>query len=86
MHHSANGTINSVKCLICSTVEGKKKILKAKYNTLTKHVGRRRATKKFVGIAKKGEYYYSKDCTHTKNAVLYALRGNQSVRDMVQNE
>ena len=76
MHRSFDGSIERVKCLLCSTIEGRDKILRAKWDTLTKHSGRRQATRDIPGIAKKGEYYYSKDCAHAKNAVLFALRGN----------
>jgi hypothetical protein len=48
------------------------KLLKEKWDIFTKHAGRRKALKDIKGIAKKGDWYYSKDCTHTKNVVLYA--------------
>lgn len=86
MSRTADGTIELVKCLICSLIEKREKLLKAKWDTLTKHAGRRKALKDMRGIARKGEYYYSKDCAHAKNAVLYAQRNHQTVHQLVQNE
>jgi len=86
MTRSEDGLIEGVKCLICSAVERRNKLLKAKHDTLTKHAGRRKALKDIKGVAKKGDWYYTKDCAHAKNAVLYAARGPQTVHQLVQNE
>ena len=81
-----NGNICQVKCIICSTMMGRVKLLLPKWDTLTKHAGRRRADRDIPGVANRGEYYYSRDCAHAKNAVLYASRGPQTVAQMAQNE
>jgi len=57
-----------------------------KYDTLTKHVGLCWATQNFVSLAKKGEYFYSKDCIYAKYVVLYIHWNSKNVHDMVQNE
>jgi hypothetical protein len=59
-------------------VEGKDKILDAKWDSLCMHVGRRK-TKKNIGTnVKKGDWYYSKYYKHAKNHKLLAshIHGN----------
>jgi len=51
--------IFQVKCLICLAIQHRIKLLLPKWDTLTKHAGRRRADHDIPGMAKKGEYYYS---------------------------
>jgi hypothetical protein len=48
-------------------VEGKDKVLFAKWDFLVKHAGHRMATKDIGIDVKKGDYYYSKVCKHAKN-------------------
>lgn len=81
-----DGQICQVKCLICSAIQRRIKLLLPKWDTLTKHAGRRRADRDIPGVAKSGEYYYSRNCAHAKNAILYASRGPQTVAEMTRND
>jgi len=86
MTRSEDGLIQGVNCLICNAMERRSKFLKTKYNTFTKYVGRHKALKDITRVAQKGNWYYSKDYAHAKNAILYVAHGPQTVHQLVQNE
>jgi hypothetical protein len=48
-------------------VEGKDKVLFVKWDSLAKHVGRRKAAKDIGTNVKKRDWYYFKVCKHAKN-------------------
>jgi hypothetical protein len=54
----ANGKVNMVKCCVCSHIEGRKKLLVPKFDSLQKHVGRHnyKVVKQNRNV---GQYYMS---------------------------
>jgi hypothetical protein len=67
------GFINVVKCIMCSLIENKEKIIGCKWDTLTKHQHCRIVMRNMskLGVKKGGEYIVH-DCVHLKNMKLYA--------------
>jgi hypothetical protein len=70
--HGPDGEYHSVKCILCTEVTGREKLLAPKWDTIQKHAGRRKTKKDLphLGI-KKGEFHVSEDCKHATNARLY---------------
>lgn len=63
-------TLSSVR--FYNKVERKYKILVAKWDSLCKPTGWQKIKINIKINVKKGEWYYSKDCKHTKNNTLFA--------------
>jgi hypothetical protein len=53
-------------------VEGKDKIFIAKWDSLCKHVGRKKVKKNIGTNVKKGDWYHFKDYKDAKNHKLFA--------------
>ncbi len=60
---SSNGSIHTVKCKMCSEVEGKDKIFIVKWDSLCKHVGWKKAKKNIGTNVIKGDWYHFKDAS-----------------------
>jgi len=70
-----DGTVQLIKCTVCSTFDRNPKILGPKWDTLQKHEGRRKAA--FVMPqykVRKGDWYVSKTCKHQINLRLMAAK------------
>jgi hypothetical protein len=78
-----DGKVYQVRCLVCTKVDGRGKLLASKLDTLWKHGGRRKAHVDIPGVAKKGEFYMALDCTHLKNEVLFLARGQDTVLEQI---
>ncbi len=65
---ATNGIIQIVRCKVCSLVENKDKIVRCKWDSLTKDVSHRIAVHDLpqLGVKKGGEYI-AKYCAHLKN-------------------
>jgi hypothetical protein len=57
----SNGNLHTIKCRICSEVEGKDKIFATKLDSLCKHVGQNKAERNIGNNVKKGDWYHFKD-------------------------
>lgn len=85
-----DGEAHQVKCIVCSKVEGKDKLLVSKIDGLWKHAGRRKAERDMIFGKKKikrGEQYFITDCGHVKNEKIYfASLGQDTVaRQVIQS-
>jgi hypothetical protein len=60
-----DGLISSIRCIVCSKVESRKKLLIPKPDYLLKHL-RRRKTIFAMPRVKVGEFYENKKCAHSK--------------------
>lgn len=70
----SNGSLHTIKCKIYSKVERKDKILATKWDSFCKHVGWQKVLNNIGINVKKGEWYYSKYCKHTKKPyIVYFL-------------
>jgi hypothetical protein len=78
-----DGRVHQVRCLVCTKIEGRDKLLTPKLDSLWKHGGRRRAHTDIPGVAKKGEYYTALDCRHLKNEVLFLAIGRDTVAKQI---
>ncbi len=65
-------------------VEHKDKLLAPKWDSLQKHVSKRKLDKPMKGV-EKIEWYISKDCKHNKNETTYASKGKEFVLQQVTN-
>jgi hypothetical protein len=65
-------------------IEHKNKLLVPKWDSLHKHVSRKKVNRPMKG-AKKGECYINNDCKHNKNQVAYAFKGKKSILQKVSN-
>ncbi len=63
--------MSSIRCTICSKVEGLKKLLIPKFDYLLKHLGRRKTTFAMLRV-KVREFYENKKCAHAKKQALFA--------------
>lgn len=73
----------SVKCLVCTAIEGRDKILGPKWDTLQKHGGKRKATRDMTNGTKKGRWYQDLNCKYVKNERIYATRSRRTVLEQV---
>jgi hypothetical protein len=60
-----DGLVNSVRCIVCSKVEGRDKLLILKLDYLLKYLGRRKTTFA-MPMMKIGKFYENKMCAHAK--------------------
>ncbi len=79
---SEDGLVTHDWCKMQTKVSGKDKLLVPKFDSLCKHVVRKKATSPMPGVPK-GTFYYAKDCQHAKNELLYVSRSGESVLDRV---
>jgi hypothetical protein len=79
----SNGNLHTIKCRIFSEVEGKNKVLFAKWDYLVKHVGCRKVAKDIGTHVKKGDWYYIKLGRHAKNQKLFTSHGRESIATQV---
>ncbi len=63
-----DGIIQTMRCKVCSLIENKDKIVKCKWDILTKHASYRIIIHDLpqLGVKKGGEYI-AKDCAHLRN-------------------
>jgi hypothetical protein len=79
----ADGKVHQVRCLVCTKIEGRDKLLAPKLDTLWKHGGRRKAHVDIPGVARKGEFFTALDCAHLKNEVLFLATGCDTVLEQI---
>lgn len=79
LFRGSDGLYESVKCVVCSQITGKPKILGPKWDTLVKHSGKRKATKNMAPDIKKGQWYMAKNCKHLRYERLFAARNTITV-------
>jgi hypothetical protein len=75
LYRGPNDLYDFVKCNICSTIEGREKILAPKWDTLKKHGGKRKAVKNMHGGILCGQWYKAVNCKHLRNERKWAARG-----------
>jgi hypothetical protein len=78
-----DGLVTHVQCKICSNIERKPKLLAPKFDTLQKHVERRKATILNSSIVVE-DYFYCKDVAHAKNEKTYSMWNLEFVMTLVQ--
>ncbi len=54
----SDGVVNHVCYKMCTTIEGKERLLATKLDSLYKHVGRKRAKANHLGMPEGTIYYY----------------------------
>jgi len=81
---AVGGIIWTMRCKVCSFIENKDKIIKCKWDILTKHDGYRIVIHDLprLGVKKGGEYI-AKDCAHLINMRLWAQQGPNFVLQQV---
>jgi hypothetical protein len=60
-------------------VEGENKMLYAKWDSLAKYIGRKKATNDIMIDVKKKDWYYYKVRKHAKNQKLFASHGREFI-------
>jgi hypothetical protein len=73
-----DGYVHLVKCKVCEEVEHKDKSIAPKWDSLHKHVGRKKVERNMKGV-KKGEWYISNDYKLSKNVVINVCKGREFV-------
>jgi hypothetical protein len=69
-----------MKCKVCYLIESKDKIIGCKWDTLTKHAGRKIVVRDLLRLGvKEGGTYIAIDCAHLQNMRLYGQRGPKSI-------
>jgi hypothetical protein len=76
----ADGKMKMVRCKICSQIEGRKKLLVPKLNSLIKHLSLRKCLVTRLGIVV-WEYFLSPSNAHVKNEKVYGTIRKFSVID-----
>ena len=74
LFQGADGLYEYVKCAVCSTIIGKPKLMGPKWDTLSKHNGKRKATKNLGNGVKKGQWYIAKNCKHLRFERIFAAQ------------
>jgi len=78
------GNINSVKCIVCLAIKGKKVILGLKLDTLEKDAKKTKVVQDMPHLGKKEmEFYVKKKCTHAKNEIIYSQQSHISIVEQV---
>ncbi len=72
-----------MKCVVCSIIEKKDKLLSLKLDTFQKHDGCLKAIVAMADVVV-GEWFYYKDASHNKNESIYTRRRNELVLNLVQ--
>jgi len=76
--------VSQVRCTIYNKILRKPKFLAPKFDTLHKHIGRRKATIPSLGVAI-GEYYYCNGVTHCKNERAFIRQNSKTVMTLIQS-
>jgi hypothetical protein len=79
LFRGADGLYEYIKCTMCSTISGKPKIMAPKWDTLSKHSGKRKATKNLDNSVKKKQWYIAKNCKHLRFERIFAARSTMTV-------
>ena len=79
LFRGSNGLFEYVKCVVCSLITEKPKILGPKWDTLSKHRGKRKATRNMPNGIKKGQWYIAKNCKHLRYERIYVAKNNVNV-------
>ena len=74
LFRGADGLYEYVKYIVCSTISGKPKIIGPKWDTLSKHGGKRKATKNLGNGVKKGQWYIATNCKHLRFERIFAAQ------------
>jgi hypothetical protein len=77
-----NGLVFQIKCMICSKIKGKLKMLVPNHNMLQKHVGHWKALIVNPNLAI-GDFYYSHDVTYRKNEWFFIGWNSKSIMTLV---
>jgi hypothetical protein len=74
----SSGNLTGVVCVICSKIEGRKKIIVSKGDNLEKHEGKRLCVQAGIPYLdlEVGDIFTKKDCKHFKNQQLWSARQN----------
>jgi hypothetical protein len=76
------GEVHQVKCMICTSIEGKNKLLAPKVDNLLKHVGCRKCKVSMPGVDARS-YYMNKNFVHSNNEMQYTTN-QRLVLDLFQ--
>ncbi len=74
----SNDKVVKVWCKVCSFIDGKDKLLVAKFDFLWKHA-RRRKTLVVMSRVKVGEHYFLKFNAHVANEKFYFVKGSETM-------
>jgi hypothetical protein len=80
MFNEKGARMHHVHCMVCTFVEGKKKIVGPKLNNLLKHQGHHKAKVSMFGVDD-GSFYFNKDYVHAKNEWCYTSTNYPFVLD-----
>ncbi len=75
----SHGNLHTIKCKVCSEVDGKDKLLLAKWDSFYIHVGHKKVEKNIMTNVKKKIWYYFKYFKHAKNLNLLASCSRESM-------
>jgi hypothetical protein len=75
----SHGNLHTIKCKVCSEVDGKDNLLPVKWDSFCTHVGRKKVEKNIKTNVKKKVWYYSKYFKHAKNLNLLASCSRESI-------
>jgi hypothetical protein len=64
---NGDGLVNSIRCIIYSKIESRKKLLIPKLDFLLKHSRMRKTTFTILGV-KVGKFYETKKCAHKRKS------------------
>jgi hypothetical protein len=79
LFRGVDGLYEYVKCAVCSTIIEKPKNMGPKWDTLSKHSGKRKATKNLGNSVKKGQWYIAKNCKHLRFEKIFAAQSTVTV-------
>ncbi|KAG0572981.1 hypothetical protein KC19_VG138700 [Ceratodon purpureus] len=84
LHRGPDGLYETVLCLSCTSIRGQITTLAAKWDTLQKHAGKRKAKKDMPRIGvKEGQWFMDKNCKHARNERIWASRRSSTVIEQV---
>jgi hypothetical protein len=66
------GVMHQIRCKICTSIEGKEKLLAPKLDNLLKIVGQWKCLVSQLGVYV-GSYYFNKNLVHMKNEHVYII-------------
>jgi len=77
------GEVHEVRCMICTFVEGKNKLLSFKLDSLFRHVDHWKCTIFMLGVDA-SSYYMNKNYVHSKNENQYTISQRPFALDLFQ--
>jgi hypothetical protein len=77
-----DGCVHLAKYKTCLEVEHKNKLLAPEWDSLHKHISRKKAKRNRKGV-KKGEWYTNNDNKQNKNVATYACKGRESILQQI---